>query len=139
MSEPEAVTTEGNQPMDKVKEHIYDIVYNDSSEIDTPVAKHQEHKSAPESDSNTGSSSATPYLSPEVELTDESPSDEYSAYLTPPDELPTESVKDKQAVLSSPEADQSDSGDVRGRYAYPDIELGDIHKVRPISFFSLSQ
>ena len=111
-----------------------EVVPNESLEIPTLFAELQENQYAPESDSTTGSSSATPFLSPVGELTDDSPSDEMSAYFTPPDEglpITAETASEGQTVLSSPE---SDRGDSHRRYAYPEIELGDIHKVDPVVF-----
>ena len=113
-----------------------EVVPNESLEIPTPVAELQENQYAPESDSTTGSSSATPFLSPVGELTDDSPSDDMSAYFTPPDEglpITAETASEGQTVLSSPE---SDRGDSHRRYAYPEIELGDIHKVDPVVFLT---
>jgi hypothetical protein len=93
----------------------------------------QENQFALESDSTTtDSSSATPFLSPVGELTDDSPSDEMSAYLTPPNEPVTERVAEGQGVDSSPECDRSDN---RRRYAFPEIQLGDIHKVNSLVIF----
>jgi hypothetical protein len=113
-----------------------EVVPNESLEIPTPFAELQENQYAPESDSTTGSSSATPFLSPVGELADDSPSDEMSAYFTPPDEglpITAETASEGQTVLSSPE---SDRGDSHRRYAYPEIELGDIHKVDPVVFLT---
>ena len=119
-----------NISMDKPDE----IAPNESSEISIPSAELLENQSAPETDSTTtGSSNATPFLSPVGELTDDSPSDEMSAYLTPPSELAAESVNEEQAVHSSPESDRNDN---RRRYAYPEIQLGDIHKVNSLVIFS---
>ena len=107
-----------------------------SSESSEMFAIVQENQSAQEGDSTSGSSNATPFLSPVGELTDDSPSDEMSAYLTPPSELAAETVAQGQELYSSPESDRTDN---RRRYAYPEIQLGDIHKVNSlVTFFCLT-
>ena len=109
--------------LDNVRDKLQEFVSNESPKM----ARVLENLSAPESDSATGSSSATPFLSPKAELTDAS--DEMSAYMTPPDDVVAEAAKEEPAIYSSPESDRSDN---RRRYAYPEIQLGDIHKVIPI-------
>jgi hypothetical protein len=133
--EEELTETVESISMDNNGAKLDEVVPNESLEIPTPFAELQENQYAPESDSTTGSSSATPFLSPVGELTDDSPSDEMSAYFTPPDEglpITAEAASEGQTVLSSPE---SDRGDSHRRYAYPEIKLGDIHKVDPVSYF----
>ena len=100
-------------------------------EISAPDTEAQRIQLALESESVTGSNSTTPsFVSPSIELTDEFPSDETNSYMTPPDEPVLEKINEDQALFSSPESDTSE----RQRYAYPEINLGDIHKVTFMRF-----
>ena len=98
---------------------------NESSEISALVSDLRED--ALESNSTISSSNPTPCLSPEAQLTDESPSDGTSTYFTPPEELVQETVNEEKGVMSSPESDRDDN---RRRYAHPEITRGDIYKVK---------